>query len=701
MSETNTYRDLTKSYLNFKDPASASEEDYNLLLDVLRYHERKYYIDNDPQISDSEYDRLFKLAETIETEHPEWLTPMSPTQRVGTDLVSDLDPIQHLTPMLSLANSYDEADLLDFDKQVRKLLANGEDVEYTVEPKFDGGSIVVVYENDRLQTAATRGDGYFGEDITANIRTLRTVPLSADFSKAGIRKIELRGEALIRKDRFEKINAQREENGEVLFANPRNAATGGLRMKDPADTAKRGIEAFFYQISHIEGENIDGDIINSHYRRIELLRKLGFKVPDAGIKKCETIGEVVRFCEEWEARRESYDYEIDGMVVKVDRVDFQETLGSTSHHPRWAIAYKFKAKQATSTLEEVHYQVGKIGTITPVAKISPTQLAGVTISSISLHNEDFITGKDIRLGDQVLIERAGDVIPYIVKSFPEMRTGNETPIQFPTNCPVCDTPLVREKAEAAWRCPNINCQAQVLQRIIYHVSKDAMDIEGFGKALVQNFLEKGWLRNISDVYNLDYEQIKSLEGFGEKSVQNLKASIEKAKSNPLRRILTSLSIHHLGKRASALIAAEIKSIWDLVDWTEEDYLRIKDIGPVVAQNMREFFSVPENLEILKKMEEYGVDMSQKDVDKPVEVAADAPLADKTILFTGSLQTMTRNEAKKIAEENGAKNISAVSGNLDILVVGEKAGSKLDKARKLGTVQILTEDEFKQLLGLEG
>lgn len=699
MNEKNTFRDLTISFLNTTGAASLNLEEYNDLLDVLRYHERKYYIDNDPQISDAEYDQLFKLAQNIETLHPEWLTPMSPTQRVGSDITNEQQTIRHLTPMLSLANSYNAADLADFDRQVRKLLSTDENIEYTVEPKFDGGSIVVVYENDQLVSAATRGDGYFGEEITANIRTLRTVPLSVPFSSVGIRKIELRGEALIRKDRFEQINAKREEEGEVLFANPRNAATGGLRMKDPADTARRGIEAFFYQISYIEGDNMDQEIINSHFLRIGLLRKLGFKVPDAGIKKCQSIEEVVAFCEQWEAQRESYGYEIDGMVVKVDRVDFQNSLGATSHHPRWAIAYKFKAKQATSTLEEVQYQVGKIGTITPVAKITPTQLAGVTISSISLHNEDFITSKDIRLGDQVLIERAGDVIPYIVKSFPELRSGKEKIIEFPEHCPVCDTPLVREATQAAWRCPNINCDAQVLQRIIYHVSKDAMDIEGFGKALVQKFYELGWLQNISDVYNLDYEKIKTLDGFGDRSVENLRTNIEKAKSNSLRRILTSLSIHHLGKKASSLIAAQINSLWDLTHWTRENYLAIKEIGPVVAQNMDEFFSVPENIEILKKMEEYGVDFSQKPEDRPVEVASDAPLSGKTILFTGSLQSMTRNEARKIAEEHGAKNISAVSGNLDILVVGENAGSKLTKAQSLGTVQIMTEEEFKQLLGL--
>lgn len=699
MSNQHPFREKTRYFLDLNDFPDMTQEDYDDLLDVLRYHERKYYVDNDPQIADPEYDQLFKLAERIESIHPEWLTPMSPTQRVGSDRLTSQDTLQHLSPMLSLANSYNEEDLIDFDKQMKKLLANDDHIDYTVEPKFDGGSIVVIYEANKLASAATRGDGYTGEDITANIRTLKTVPLFADFASAGISKVELRGEALIPKDRFEVINARREEDGEDLFANPRNAATGGLRMKDPADTAKRGIEAFFYQIAYIEGNPTDSAAINSHFSRIQLLGELGFKVPVDNIKKCQNIEEVIDFCQEWEAKREEYGYEIDGMVVKVDRVDLQEKLGSTSHHPRWAIAYKFKAKQATSTLEEVHYQVGKIGTITPVAKITPTQLAGVTISSISLHNEDFITSKDIRLGDQVLIERAGDVIPYIVKSFAELRNGTEEKIRFPEVCPVCHTPLVREEEESAWRCPNINCEAQVLQRIIYHVSRGAMDIDGFGKALVQTFYEKGWLHNISDIYNLDYEKIKTLEGFGEKSVQNLKESIEKAKSNSLTRILTSLSIHHVGKKASSLIAAEIENIFELQKWELEDFMRIKAIGPVVAKNIRDFFSVPDNVKILKRMEEYGVDMSQKESDKPIQVADDAPLAGKTILFTGSLSSMTRSEAKAIAEKHGGKVISAVSGNLNILVVGENAGSKLKKARELNTVEILSEEEFKQLVGI--
>lgn len=698
MKDKNTFLQLSRDFLNKKNAVTSSKEDYQDLLDILRFHERKYYIDHAPLISDAEYDRLFKLAQEIERKNPEWLTPMSPTQRVGSDRLNVTDTVEHLSPMLSLNNSYNAEDLYDFDRQMRRLLGEETLIEYTVEPKYDGGSIVVVYEDDQLLTGATRGDGYVGEDITPNIRTLRTVPLSAPFSAAGIRRAELRGEAIIRKDHFEKINRAREEAGEDIFANPRNAAAGGLRMIKPSETAKRGIEAFFYQISYLDVEETPDPALESHYERIQFLQKAGFKVPVEGIRKCKTIDEVIEFCTEWEEKREEYGYEIDGMVVKVDQISLQDQAGSTQHHPRWAIAYKFKAKQATSTLNEVQYQVGKIGTVTPVAKITPTQLAGVTIGSISLHNEDFITSKDIRLGDQVLIERAGDVIPYIVKSFPELRTGKEQPIIFPDICPVCATELVREEGEAAWRCPNINCQAQVLQRIIYHVSKGAMDISGMGKALVERFYELGWLRHISDVYNLDYEKIQKLEGFGKKSAENLRKNIDKAKNNSLTRILTSLSIHHVGRKASSILAAEVNHIFDLVDWKEEDYLRIDGIGPVVAQNLIEFFSVEENIEILRKMETFGVDLSQKESDRPAEIARDAPLKDKTILFTGTLETMTRNEAQKLAEQNGAKIISAVSGNLDILVVGARAGSKLRKAKELGTVEILDEEEFQKRIG---
>ena len=499
------------------------------------------------------------------------------------------------------------------------------------------------------------------------------------------------------------MNAKRAAEGITLFANARNTATGGLRIKDPKEVAKRGLEAFIYTLGYAT-DQAGNNMLNqfaTHLESLELLEKLGFKVPVQERKLCNNIHEVIDFCNYWQQQREGYAYEIDGMVAKVNSRELQERSGFTSHHPRWAIAFKFQAKQATSKLLNVEYQVGKIGSITPVAKLEPVQLAGVTVSSVSLHNEDFITSRDLRLGDTVLVERAGDVIPYIVKAMDELRDGSEVPIVFPKFCPINDTEtpveLLREGEEAAWRCPNCVCGQQDLQRIIFHVSKDAMDIDGMGKQIVERFFELGWVRNFADVYQLDYAQMAQLEGFGEKSATKLQAAIEKAKKNPISRVLYSLSIHHLGKKVSKLLAAEINHVLDLKDWQIEDYTKIKDVGPVVAANAIEFFQNEHNIELLQQMEALGVNLQQTEEDKPKAASADAPLAGKTILFTGSLAKMGRKEAQEKAEAAGAKNISAVSKNLDILVVGEDAGSKLKKARELGTVMILTEDEFLAIL----
>ncbi len=509
---------------------------------------------------------------------------------------------------------------------------------------------------------------------------------------------------LIRKDNFKKINDQRLAEGLQLFANPRNTAAGGLRMKDPKEVARRGLEAFIYTLGYAvntAGEDMLGRF-ETHAESLDMLGALGFKVPGPERKVCGNIREVVDFCLYWQGQREEYPYEIDGMVVKVNNRQLQERTGYTSHHPRWAIAFKFQAKQATTKLINVEYQVGKIGSITPVAKLEPVALAGVTISSVSLHNEDFISGKDLRIGDTVLVERAGDVIPYIVKSLPELRQGKEEPIVFPRFCPVNNTAtpveLVREAGESAWRCPDCVCGAQDLERMIFHVSKDAMDIEGLGESIIRRFYEMGWLRNIADVYRLDYDRIAQLEGFGEKSAKNLRESVDKARQNPLHRLLHSLSIHHVGKKVSKLIAAEIQHLLDLRQWTVDDYLHIKDIGPVVAENLSAFFHNPRNIEMLETMEKLGLNLNQTDEDRPKAADTNAPLHGKTILFTGALLTMSRKEAQEKAEAAGAKNLSAVSSKLDILVVGDDAGSKLKKARELGTVQILTEQEFLELMG---
>ena len=692
---------LSKKYIS--SPATAN--DLKELRDLLVFHERKYYIEDSPLISDFEYDILYKQLVSLEEQYPEQITPDSPTQRVSTDLSGDFPPVQHTVPMLSLDNSYNEDDLNDFDAAVKKLcnLLSDVDIEYCVEPKFDGGSIALVYENDVLVRAATRGNGTMGEEMTPNARTLPSIPLKADFASFGIVKAELRGEALIRKDNFERINKEREKEGLTLFANPRNAATGGLRTKDANETRKRGLEAFVYQLAYAV-DNAGNSVLptmKTHIQGIEMLGKLGFKIPKDEKAVCKNIGIVHDFVKYWEEKRDTYAYEIDGMVIKVNSLELQEKCGFTAHHPRWAIAFKFKAKQATSKLLAVEYQVGKIGSITPVAKIDPVYLAGVTVSSISLHNEDFIRSKDLRLGDTVLVERAGDVIPYIVKSFPELRTGVEEIINFPEFCPTntSDTPvrLIKEDGESAWRCPDCMCGAQDLQKMIFHVSKDAMDIDGFGKSYVERFFDLGWIKDISDIYNLDYDKIAVLEGFGKRSAENIKLSVEKAKSNPIQRLLHSLSIHHLGKKASKLIAEQISHVLDLKHWPKERFLEIKDIGPVVADNVIAWFANEKNINMLHQMESYGVNLTQTDEDKPLQVAEDAVFSGKTILFTGTLLKMGRKEAEEKAAKAGARNISAVSANLNILVVGEKAGSKLKKAQELGTVQIMTEDEFLNLI----
>lgn len=674
-------------------------EHYEQLKSVLNFHEHRYYILNDPLITDYEYDQLYKKLEYLEEKYPEWVSPDSPTQRVSNDLTESFETVTHLRPMLSLANSYDEQDLIDFDKQVKKLCQLGAEaqVAYCVEPKYDGGSIALLYENDVLVRAATRGNGIQGEEMTPNARTIRTIPLKIPLKKAGIGKAELRGEALIRKDNFKKINNQRQEEGLTLFANPRNAATGGLRTKDPQETARRGIEAVIYQVGYLEDlKGRETDKFDSHIEGIRELERMGFKVPTIELKLCHGIREVIEFCHYWQQQRDEFYYEIDGMVVKLNDISQQEICGYTSHHPRWAIAFKFKAKQATTRLLNVEYQVGKIGTITPVAKLDPVQVGGVTVSSVSLHNEDFINAKDLHLGDMVIVERSGDVIPYIVKALPEYRKGNEKKIKFPVYCPIgaqYHVPLVRAENQAFWICPDCKCGAQNLEKYIFHVSKSAMDVEGFGPSIMERFVQMGWIHNLADIYRLDYDKIAELEGFGKKSATKLREGIDKAKKNPIHRLLHSLSIHHMGKKASSLIAERLKYVPDLAKWGESDFTDIPEIGPVVTRNVMAWFGRKENMEVLRQMESLGVNMKQTAEDKPKAIAANAPLAGKTILFTGSLTQMTREEAEEKAAAAGAKNISGVSSKLNILVVGENAGSKLDKAKSLGTVEIWTEEEF--------
>ncbi|ACO03760.1 MAG TPA: DNA ligase (NAD(+)) LigA [Persephonella sp.] len=681
---------IKKEHIKTKEDAEAIIED---LRDVIRYHDWRYYVLANPVISDYEYDQLFHLLKDIESRFPELITPDSPTQRVPSELTKEFPQVKHLAPMLSLDNSYNEEDLREFDRRVRE--AVGIDIiEYAVEPKFDGAGISLVYEKDMFVRGATRGDGVVGEDITPNIRVIKTVPLSAEFSVYGIDRIEIRGEVLINKEKFKEINHQRLEEGLPPLANPRNAAAGSLRLQDPKEVAKRGLEAFVYQITYAvdkDGNNLLGNKLRYHYDSIKILYELGFKSPYKEIKVCRGIDEVIDYCREWERKRDDYPYEIDGMVIKVNDISLYDRLGVTSHHPRWAIAFKFRARQATTKIIKVVFQVGRTGAVTPVAKLEPVEIGGVTVSSVSLINEDFIKEKDIRVGDLVLIERAGDVIPYVVKVVTEARTGKEKPIQFPKECPSCGSPLVKPAGEAVWRCININCPAQVVERIIYFASKDAMDIRGLGEANIRKFYQLGFLRSIPDIYRLPYDKIIQLEGFGQKSVENLKKAIEESKNRPINRLITGLGIRFVGKVTARTLAENINCVEDLKDWSVEDLERLPDVGYVVAHSIYDFFHNPDNIKMIQELKRLGV-QTCKEKEEVVENIFEG----KTFVFTGTLSCCSREIAQEIVERLGGHASSSVSRKTSYVVVGENPGSKYRKALSLG-VQILDEKQFIEMI----
>ena len=659
---------------------------------VIKYHDWRYYVLANPVISDYEYDKLFHLLIEIEEKYPDLITPDSPTQRVASGLTKEFPPVKHLAPMLSLENSYNEDDLRDFDRRVKEITKRSE-IEYSVEPKFDGAGIALVYEDNLFVRGATRGDGAVGEDITPNLKVIKTIPLSADFKQYGIKTIEIRGEVLIRKDLFKKINQERLEEGLTPFANPRNAAAGSLRLQNPKEVAKRGLEAFVYQITYAvdeNGNNLLGTKLKKHHESIKMLYELGFKSPYKEIKVCKNIDEVIDYCNEWQEKRDSYPYEIDGMVIKVNDISLYDILGATSHHPRWAIAFKFKARQATTRLLDVVFQVGRTGAVTPVGKLEPVEIGGVTVSSVSLINEDFIKEKDIRIGDLLLIERAGDVIPYVVKVIKEARTGNEKPIVFPKYCPSCGSPLVKPPGEAVWRCVNANCPAQVKERIAHFASKDAMDIRGLGPRIVERFYDLGLLRTIPDIYRLDFEKIKQLEGFGEKSAENLRKSIEESKHRPIHRLIYGLGIRYVGQVTARTLAENIKCVEDLKDWTIEQLESLEDIGYVVAKSIYDFFHNEQNIKMIHELKELGVQTCKEEKEE------EGKLKGMTFVFTGTLSCCSREKAKEMVEALGGKVSNSVSHKTTYLVVGEAPGSKLAKAKKLG-IKIIDEKQFLELV----
>jgi DNA ligase (NAD+) len=687
-SQIQHLQNLTNSLL--KNSASADD-----LRDVLRFHEYRYYILNDPLISDAEYDQLFKELEKLEKEDPSIITADSPTQRVGSSLNADFVTVPHLVSMLSLENSYNPDDLIAWDNRL-KTLADHQKITFSAEPKYDGASISLIYENDMLVRGATRGDGAAGDDVTTNIRQIGSIPLSAKFSKYGIEKIEIRGEVLLNKENFKKYNESLTEEGLSPLANPRNAAAGSLRMKDPASVRKRKLEAILYHVSFIElnknGLEKYPELLNTHSGILQMLSECGFRTPVKEQKVFHHIRDVVQFCLDFENKRDELPFEIDGIVVKVNEIEIQQQVGSTTHHPRWAIAYKFKARQATSKLINVEFQVGRTGSITPVAKIEPVHIGGVTVTSVSVFNEGIIEEKDLRIGDTVIVERAGDVIPYIVKPLTELRTGHEKKIVFPKHCPVCGDELIKPEGEAVWRCVNINCPAQVVERIIHFVSKDAMDIKTFGEANVRRFYSLGILKNIPSIYSIDFEKIAGLEGFKQKSVENLKTAIENSKKQNLNRLIYGLGIRYVGETTAKTLSKSIDTIFDLKNFSVEDLQQLKDIGEKVAESVFDFFHNEDNIKIIEELAGKGLNING---DKKAPVTG--KLSGYTFLFTGTLPTLKRSAAEKMAEENGGKLLSSVSANLNYLVAGESAGSKLDKARKVKSVKIITEEDFLNLI----
>lgn len=665
----------------------------NALKKVLQFHEYQYYVVNEPLISDYEYDQLYQALLKIEAADPGCITPDSPSQRVGNSLNSNFETVPHLVPMLSLENSYNAGDLNDFDRKARES-ASLDSITYCVEPKFDGASISLIYENDLLVRACTRGDGVAGEDITTNIKQIRSIPLSIPLAENGIHQIEIRGEVIMSKDAFDAFNEKLKAKQQATLANPRNAASGSLRMKDPKEVAERNLDAFIYHISYIQpipGKTIN-PLLKTHSGSLELLWNMGFRSPEKEKKLVLTIQDVIDYCSVAEAGRDQLPYEIDGLVVKVNDLALQEKLGMTSHHPRWAIAYKFKARQATTVLENVEFQVGRTGAVTPVAKLKPVAIGGVTVSSISIHNEEYIVEKDLLLGDTVIIERAGDVIPQIVHSIASLRTGVEKKIQFPTQCPVCNTALVKEATEAVWRCTNFNCSAQIVERIAHFVSKDAMDIKNLGEANIRKFFELGLLKDIPGIYTLDFDHIGNLEGFGKKSVENLSTAIEASKQQPLHRLIYALGIRFVGETTAKTIASRIHHLLDLTRITEAQLLEFEDIGVKVASSIVQFFQDPVQLAMIESLIQLGLNVEQTNHQQ-----ADGTLTGLNFLFTGTLTQLKRADAEAMAEAKGGHILSGVSSKLNYLIVGEDAGSKLEKAKKIASIKIITEAEFIELV----
>lgn len=647
----------------------------------IEYHNRKYYIENKPVISDYEFDQLMRELQELEEQYPQFKTPDSPTQRVGSDLTNEFPSLPHLVPMQSLSNAYSYEELKDYMNRVNRLLGTTS-VEYVVEQKIDGVSINLRYENGILQLALTRGDGIVGEDITANAKTVADIPLRIEYPKL----IEIRGEIFMTHDEFARINKKRVENGEEPFANPRNAAAGSLKLKYSREVAKRRLRSFLYGVGYFE----EG-AFSSQYELLQFLQKQGFRT-NPHIKRCTSLKEIQDFCDEWEKKRFDLPFDIDGMVLKVNSFEYQSRLGSTAKSPRWAIAYKFKAAEAITKLVNIDFQVGRTGAVTPVARLIPVKISGSTVSNATLHNEDEIKRLKLKIGDYVKVIKAGEIIPKVTSVVFEKRDGTEKPFKMISHCPVCHTKLVKPVGEAIWRCPNISCPAQIKRSLEHFVSRNAMDIEGFGEALISFLVDKNFVKNFADLYKFDYTKLKQFEGFKEKSVQNLKDAIEKSKTKPFSKVLYALGIRYVGIKTAHILAEHFKSIDNLQQASVEEIMQVPEIGEKIAQSVVAYFQNPQNKKLIEELKKLGLQFELKE-----EKAKPQKLKGLKFVITGTLPNYTRDEIKELILEEGGEVLSSVSKNVDYLVLGENPGSKLAKAKKIGTIKIISEDEVLKMI----
>lgn len=653
------------------------------LRNAIEYHDYQYYVLDEPVISDAEYDRLFRELAELESQHPELATPDSPTQRVGGQVREGFSKVEHHAPMLSLSNAFDEEELESFRRRIESLLGSRK-IDFVTELKIDGLAVALTYGAEgRLQRGATRGNGWMGEDVTANLRTVRTLPLR--FRGDHIPQLaEVRGEVYLPISAFNQINEERTAKGQTPFANPRNAAAGALRQLDPRITASRPLAFFAYGIGYIRGI-----AIRTQEEALKQLTEWGFPV-NPHYRRHETFGGVLDYCRSWQERRDSLNYEIDGVVVKVNRFEHQEELGTVSREPRWAIAYKFPAQVATTRLLEIRINVGRTGALNPYAVLEPVRVGGVTIRTATLHNEDDILRKDIREGDVVFIKRAGDVIPQVIGPVRERRSGREAPFRYPTTCPVCDSPVVREEGEAMAYCTNRSCPAQKLEGLKHFVSQGAMDIRGLGPQTLEKMLDGDLIDTPADLYGLTLEKILQLPGFKEKSGRNLLESIEASKARPFSRVLYALGIRHVGETIARLLSAHFQDIDALAEADEESVLRINGIGPEIARSVQAFFQVEENRGLVERLRRAGLRFRGESTG-----AVSQAFEGKTFVVTGALAGFTRPEVKTFIEQRGGKVTGSVSSKTDYLVIGDEPGLKLDKARQLG-VRLISEAELRSM-----